>query len=274
MGQLLKSKAIWQYLTVFRWQFLMRLSAAFILFGAGYWGARNGLGGMALLAFLGGLLAIYLSGSALWLANKLDQEPDYVELYKMSGLNPDDSFVIVDVGFRNAGNQLHRLLRRGKLTVIDIYNPQIMPDPSLTRYRLHAQPALSDPRLRWVDGDLDLLALPDNGVEAIIVPRIFWHMNQKGDQVRLLKAAQRALAPGGKLLVSEWVLTPRSILIFLLGALGMPAYSHWQTRFSEAGFNLKMARLHCQFIGCYRAEKKMFSEGQQLTFAFEEEAPN
>ena len=259
-----------RYIFAHRWVLFWRIAGILILLLMSIFAARRGWWGITLLGLLMALLYTYFIVAVLWSVHRLEADPDYLRLLEMSRLTPEEDLLILDVGMRSAPIHLHRHLRQGRVTVIDIYNPQLMPDPALARYRATAPTPPVDPRLRWRDGSLDLLSLPNNSVKTIFLPRVLRQIAQQGDRERLLHEVHRVLEPGGNLLISEWVRTPTSWLVLGSGAARLPAEAYWGQLLQQIGFSLKLSLRHYDLIACYRANKRTLAEIHQMRFEFTE----
>jgi len=214
------------------------------------------------------LLFLFLISANLWVANELRRNPDFALLFDMSGIEPEDSFVVIDLGWREAGLRLHRRLRRGKLYLIDVYNPQLSPSAALVRTRRLRRRLPDDPRLDIRDGQFNLLSLPDKSIPAVMLPGILSQIWQQGDRQMLLNEAYRILKPGGRLLVSENVRTPSNWVLRGPAAISLKSAAEWQGIVEQAGFQMKQLRMHLDTIACLRADRPTAEQAQQLIFDF------
>jgi SAM-dependent methyltransferase len=223
--------------------------------------------GFALLLILG-----YFFGASLWAAHKLydwDQQPDYDVLFEMSGLRPQDNFVHPYLGQRDTATRLARHLTSGRMIVVDLYHPQLTPGRSLARRRSYSsKDPRPDPRLIWRDGRLELLPVPDSSVKAVILCRTAGEFWQHGDRLCLLQEIYRALAPGGRLLMSERVRSRTNSLVLGPAAVQLPAAAYWRELLETAGFTLvKEQSLH-DLVCCFRADKPVPERARQLLLDF------
>ncbi len=158
------------------------LVLAFLLIGTGLamgWQVVVALGIVLLAA------VFFLMLAALWTANRLyDTDGLQVNdlLFAMSQAQPTDQFANIDLGLRQQAILLSRHLTTGKITVIDVYNPQLAMDSALARARRQAPSAKQDPRLCWYDGQIHMLPLPDSSVTAVFIFQVLSEFGQEGDR--------------------------------------------------------------------------------------------
>ncbi len=234
--------------------------------------------GWASLAAIGtGLLITFafLLLAALWAAQLKDSagDPSTTEfLYQMSQTRPFNNLACIDLGLREQSIALSQHLTSGQLFVIDIYNPQLMPDKSLVRARQLAPPSFADPRIVRYDGSLDLLPLPDNSVQAVFLQDVLSKFVQRGDQQVLLREVNRILEPNGRLLLAEPIdswpnrILPGSTIRFL------NPKTYWSNLLLEAGFDLRREQTLHRLTYCIRADVPPPYAGKQLTLDLEFEA--
>lgn len=211
----------------------------------------------------------YLFGSAVWHGYQLYDLAGlrpYSLLFDMGTLLPENNLVYVDVGLRQRPIALSRRLTTGRVVVVDIYTPQWMPAPSLARWRQQWQHPPADPRLNWRDGRIDLLPLPDNSVEAVMLCQICSEIWQDGDRLLLLREVWRVLKPNGRLLFAEPSRTQSAWIAHGLGALALPTPAYWHNLLAEANFRTAREQDINGHIYCMVARKPASSEGQQLAF--------
>lgn len=238
---------------------LLLLSAIWLSVSRGWW--AYALFAAALL-----LLPLYFAAAGLLLARRQSQSPDVAYLFELGQIKPADRLVQIDVGRRDAGIFLSRRLTTGKISVIDLYNPQLTPNPSLRRARQRLLHPRSDPRLVWLDGTLNLIPLPDNSVPAVILADTLGQFVQEGDRRRLLAEAYRILLPGGRLLLSEPTRTLTNWLTLGPAANRLPEAAYWRDMLREAGFRIQHQRLRHDVTTCFRADKPATAAEYQLSF--------
>lgn len=238
---------------------LLLLLAIWITANRGWWA-------FALFAAALLLLLFYFTAAGLLLVRRQSLSPDYAYLFELGRIKPTDRVIQIDVGRRDAGIFLSRRLTTGKISVIDLYNPQLTPDPSLQRARQRLLHPRSDPRLAWIDSTLDLIPLPDNSVPAIILVDTLNQFLQQGDRRRLLAEAYRILVPGGCLLLSERTRTVTNWLVLGPAANRLPEATYWREILQEAGFHIQHQDLRHDVTICFRANKPATAPEYQLTF--------
>ena len=250
-----------------------------------------GLGGGALLVMVSGVTAVlwewwgliplalavllllyYFLFASLWAAHQLYDNPKMQPadvLFVLGELRSDDRLVIVELGDNLAAQHTVRHLTTGKLIVVDIYDPQIMPQKALSRLRAQAKPHHDyrhDPRISWQPGRVDLLPLPDATVFAVIMSHTARHIATPHDLDLLMQEIYRILRPGGRLLLAEPVRTQTRWLVHGPGALFVPPPAHWRNLLAANGFTVVQEHTYQGLLSFMRVDKLTAGVGRQLPF--------
>ncbi len=184
--------------------------------------------------------AYFYAGATWYLKQRLDHAQLAEGVWPLLGLRPQDSFVYVEPGFRNGAIAISKKLQKGQVLILDVFDPQQMPDPALARLRHTAYNdtllPLSDPRTVWREGEIGRFPLRDSSTYTIVIEQTFSALIQQGDRKRLLQEAMRVLQPGGRLIVVEPV--QRSSNRWLIG-FGQPYWiESWRGMLEESHFEL------------------------------------
>jgi ubiquinone/menaquinone biosynthesis C-methylase UbiE len=205
--------------------------------------------------------------AALWTANRLfDADSEQVSdlLFTMSQARATDQLANIDLGLRHQAILLSSHLTTGKITVVDVYNPQLTIDSALARARRQAPAAKHDPRLDWYDGHFNLLPLPDNSVEAVFLFQVLSEFNQHGDRQALLREVRRILKPNGRLLMSEKTASWLNWLLVSSSGTALKPVEYWHDLLVEAGFDILRQEEIQGLLSCFRADKPSPYAGTQL----------
>jgi SAM-dependent methyltransferase len=212
------------------------------------------------------ILLAYFTTTSLWAAYeqfvRRQTSPAQI-LVEMGQIQPTSDFVHVGLGARDLPIQLSRRLTRGHIRAIDVYNPQLTPSSVLARQR-RPLPPLSDPRLTWLEGSVDLLPLPDNSVDLVVAGFTIVEFWQRGDRERLLREIRRVLRPGGRLLLAEPARTTTQLLMVGPAALRLPSPDEWRNLLRTAGLTVTREKDVGGYYMCFRAEKPQPGFVQQL----------
>lgn len=211
----------------------------------------------------------YFLITSLWTTHQLYSQnglQPHLALFQSGNLAPIDNIVYVDVGIRFRPIQLCRRLTTGELIVIDVYNPQWTTNRALARWRTRWQHPPKDPRLVWMDGQVNLLPLPDQSVSAVILCQVTSEFWQHGDRSTLLAEARRILKADGRLLIAERCRTQTNMLMAGPAALALPPVSYWRGLISETGFRLRAEKTSNGLIHTFYAQKPTPTEARQLAF--------
>lgn len=245
-------------------------SAVLLLLGMGVAATQGWLGLVPLvLALL--LVLFYFIFASLWAAHLVyDANGRQVHqiLFEMGQLRETDRFTFVELGGRWQAIELGRRLSTGQVIVIDVYNPQLTPSRTLARSRTQqSKPPAGDPRFIWRNGSIDLLPLPDESVTAVVLNETLCHFWQKGDQETLLREVHRILVAGGRVLLAERTRTRANWLHLGPITLTLPTSQRWRDLLRQSGFVLRREEEINGFIHCFRADKPVPIEAQQLRLA-------
>jgi SAM-dependent methyltransferase len=220
------------------------------------------------LALAGVLVVLYFLLASLWAAHKLydagELQPHHV-LFDMAQLRETDRFAYVDLHGRFQAIALGRRLTSGQIAVLDIYTPQLVPSRAVVRSRAHQpRPITDDPRFVWRNGHINLLPLPNESVTAVILNEILSQFWQQGDQEILLREVRRILIPGGRVLVAERTRTQSNWLHLGPATLKLATNQQWRDLLQRTGFSLRREEELVGLIHCFRADKPIPVEAQQL----------
>ncbi|MBP7997865.1 MAG: methyltransferase domain-containing protein [Chloroflexi bacterium] len=239
------------------------LSLALVSVRQGWWGFIP-----LMLASL--LILIYFFGASLWMAYKRDEQAEANLFLAWAQLSPLDTFAHIDLGQRQLALHLVRYLTTGKLTVIDVFNPQLTPGRALSRTREQARPwPQAEPRLICLEGSVDLLPLPDRSVPVVTMAYTLPEFWQRGDQEQLLREIYRILKPGGRLIVLEQMRHPQNV--WFLGPLvwRWPAAAYWHELLTTTGFTIRKEQpIHARLAQLFRADKPVQYQSRQLDLGF------
>ncbi len=219
------------------------------------------------------IVILFFLLASLWAAHKLydsgERQPHHV-LFDMAQLRETDNFAFVDLNGRFQAIDLGRRLTTGQVAVLDVYNPQLTPSRALVRSRTRQpQPPTGDPRFIWRDGSINLLPLPNESVTAVILNEVLSQFWQQGDQETLLREIRRILIPGGRVLVAERTRTQTNWLHLGPAALRLQSSQEWRDLLRRMGFILRREQAPGGFIHCFRADKPIPVEAQQLQLGLE-----
>jgi SAM-dependent methyltransferase len=220
------------------------------------------LGGAGLL-----LTIAYFFAAGIWAAYRRYDVPGQrpVDLFFQLGrITATTHFVYVGLGVRRTPQQLSRRLTSGRVIALDVYNPQQAPGAALARARLAVAPVPPDPRLRWLEGSLQLLPLPDRSTSLVTMDGTVGALWQHGDRVLLLREIYRILRPEGWVVVAEPVRTQTTWLVHGTGTLRLEPTSYWRHLFRDAGFNLLREQAVEGLVHYFVLERPAVGEMQQL----------
>jgi SAM-dependent methyltransferase len=218
--------------------------------------------GLVLLIVVG-----YFLGARLWAAyQRYDvqgQRP--VDLFfELGRITATTRFVHVGMGLRRTPQQMSRRLTSGRVTALDVYNPQEAPHGELARARYAVTPSGADPRLRWLEGTIKLFPLPDRSSSVVTIEEAAGALWQHGDRLLLLREVYRILRPEGRLVLAQPVRTQTTWLVYGTGAMRLEPAAYWRRLLVESGFNVLREKEVQGLVTYFLAERPAVGEMQQL----------
>ena len=218
------------------------------------------------------LILVYFLFMAFWSTQKLYGPRGirpYHKLFDMGNIRSRSHFIYIGLGLRYQPVSLSRRLTTGKITIIDVYNPQWTTNRSLVRWRAQMPHPPNDPRVTWLDSNIHLLPVPDATVDTVMICQILSEFWQKGDRITLLKEIHRILKPNGQLLIAEQVRTQTNWLTLGPAAVQLSPTTYWIQLLKESGFMVQKQQLIQGLVYCAQATKLTSSEVRQLAFQLE-----
>ena len=218
------------------------------------------------------LILIYFFVVGIWEARQrydFDGITPHHVLFDMGQIPATERFVYVDLGLQMPAIGLSRRLTTGQIIVVDVYNPQWTVSPWLVRWRAQQPHPPSDPRLAWRESSLNLLPLPDESINTVMLCHVAGEFWQEGDRLALIQEAYRILKPRGQLLLAESVRSQTNWLIQGLAGFNLPNAQYWRKLLQQAGYRVRSEKDVAGLSYCIRAQKPTPAEAQQLSFKLE-----
>jgi SAM-dependent methyltransferase len=213
------------------------------------------------------LVVAYFFGAGVWAAyHRYDvrgQRPADL-FFQLGRMTATTHLVHVGHGVRRTPQQLGRRLTSGRIVALDVYNPQQAPGAALARARRAVTPAPPDPRLRWREGTIQLLPLPDRSTSLVTAEGTLGALWQHGDRVLLLREIYRILRPEGSAVLAEPVRTQTTWRVRGTGALRLEPVTYWRHLFAGCGFNLLREHDVDGLVTYFVVERPAVGEMQQL----------
>lgn len=245
------------------------LIAAMMLLGLGLASGWYALVPFALAIFI---VFAYLLVALLWTTHHAYDGPGrrvMEVLLDYSQVQPEDRVACIDLGLRLPAIHIAQRLTSGQVVVVDVYNPQSTTGGSLRRARSQAPRPVSDPRLNWIDGNINLLPLADRSVKAVFMNHILSEYWLPEDRQRLLTEVWRVLVPEGRLLLAERVRGQTNPVLTGLITSSQPPPAHWRSLLMKSDFTIQREETLRGLVYCVRADKPSPAAAKQLPLLLE-----
>lgn len=250
---------------------LLYLGAIVMLVAAGLSASRGWLSFVPLATAVC-LILIYFMVVGIWEARQrydLDGITPHHVLFDMGQIQATERLAYIDLGLQRQAIGLSRRLTTGQIIVIDVYNPQWTISSWLVRWRSQQPAPPDDPRLSWRDGSLNLLPLPDESINTVVLCHVAGEFWQEGDRITLLKEAYRILKPQGQLLLAESVRSQMNWVVRGFAGFNLPTADYWRKLLQQSGYRIRNEKNLGGLSYCIRAQKPTPAEAQQLSFKLE-----
>ena len=192
-------------------------------------------------AVLAGLLIIGAIVALGWLALSLAVSHyvyDRSDLYRWAWIRervaPTPRHVVnIHAGLDETSQALQEMYPAAEVTVLDIYDPAEMPEPSIARARREARSALAS-----VKSDFRKLPLQPGSADLLTVIFVAHELRRAAAKEAFFREASRVLNPGGRLLLVEHLRNAWNLAAFGPGAFHFFARHEWLRVAGATGFQL------------------------------------
>ena len=159
-------------------------------------------------------------------------------------------WVNIHAGLDESTASLRHLLPRSDGVVVDIYDPEIMTEPSIARAR-QLYPATEPFQV----GRAGAVPLPDGDRDAAFLLFAAHELRDGQGRTQLLREVHRALTIDGQIFLVEHLRDLPNLLAFGPGFLHFHAARQWQRNIADAGFEVTAQRRITPFVRCYTLRK-------------------
>jgi len=190
---------------------------------------------LAAVLILGAIAAVF------WLAVSLAVSHyvyDRSDLYRWEWIRervaPNPRHVVnVHAGLDETSLPLQEMYPAADVTILDIYDPSEMPEPSIARARREARPMLASLR-----SDFRQLPLQTGSADLVTVIFVAHELRRAASKEAFFREASRVLQPGGRLLLVEHLRNAWNLAAFGPGAFHFFPRNEWLRVASATGFQL------------------------------------
>lgn len=218
------------------------------------------------------LVVAYFLVAYVYVAYRLNDPPGGTAtefLIDLAQLQAHHRVVCIDLGLKATAVTIAQHLTTGQVTVIDIYNPQSNIGGALRRARGRALRPPPDPRLNWIDGNIQLLPLPDRSTGAVFMNQILSEFWIPEEREQLLAEVRRILIPEGRLLVAERVRSLANPALTGIVTYPLPTEKEWLGALTKAGFILRRQENAGGVVYCVRVDRPSPTSGKQMLLDLE-----
>ena len=192
-------------------------------------------------AALAGLLILGAVAAVFWLALSLAVSHyvyDRSDLYRWEWIRdrvaPSPGHVVnIHAGLDETSLALQEMYPAAEVTILDVYDPAEMPEPSIARARREARSALAS-----VNADFRRLPLETASADLVTVIFVAHELRRAASKEAFFREASRVIQPGGRLLLVEHLRDGWNLATFGPGALHFFPRHEWLRVAGATGFQL------------------------------------
>jgi SAM-dependent methyltransferase len=190
---------------------------------------------------LAGLLILGAVAALFWLALSLAVSHyvyDRSDLYRWQWIReriaPNPGHVVnVHAGLDETSLALQEIYPAAEVTILDIYDPAEMPEPSIARARREARSMLAS-----VKADFRELPLQAASAELVTVIFVAHELRRPASKEAFFRELARVIKPGARVLLVEHLRDAWNLLAFGPGAFHFFPRSEWLRVADATGFRL------------------------------------
>ena len=156
------------------------------------------------------------------------------------------AWVNIHAGLDESTPSLTRLLPNTEFTVLDIYNPGEMTEPSIARARL-----LHPSALPATPCSLDALPLPTSSRDMVFLLFAAHEIRQPARRTEFLREVARILSTAGQVVLVEHLRDWKNFLAFGPGFLHFHARHQWVRAAEDAGLTVQSETSITPFVRCF-----------------------
>ena len=192
-------------------------------------------------AALAGLLILGALAAIFWLALSLAVSHyvyDRSDLYRWEWIRdrvaPGPRHVVnIHAGLDETSLALRAMYPAAEVTILDVYDPAEMPEPSIARARREARSTLES-----VTADFRRLPLKTASADLVTVIFVAHELRTAASKEAFFREASRVIQPGGRLLLVEHLRDGWNLATFGPGALHFFPRHEWLRVAGATGFQL------------------------------------
>lgn len=188
-----------------------------------------------------GLLILGAIAALFWLALSLAVSHyvyDRSDLYRWQWIReriaPNPGHVVnIHAGLDETSLALQEIYPAAEVTILDIYDPAEMPEPSIARARREARSLLAS-----VNADFRQLPLQAASADLVTVIFVAHELRRPASKAAFFRELARVIKPGGRVLLVEHLRDAWNLLAFGPGAFHFFPRSEWLRVADATGFQL------------------------------------
>jgi ubiquinone/menaquinone biosynthesis C-methylase UbiE len=154
--------------------------------------------------------------------------------------------VNIHAGLDETSVALQEMFPASEVTILDVYDADDMPEPSIARARQDARPGLAA-----VSADFRSLPLADASADLVTVIFVAHELRRGEAKEAFFREVERILKPGGLLLLVEHLRDAWNLCAFGPGAFHFFPRREWLRVTKTAGFELKKEFTRTPFVRAF-----------------------
>lgn len=202
-------------------------------------------------AVLAGLLNLGAAAAVFWLALSLGVSHyvyDRSDLYRWQWIRervaPNPGHVVnIHAGLDETSRALQAMYPSAEVTILDIYDPAEMPEPSIARARREARSTLAS-----VKADFRKLPLQTASADLVAVVFVAHELRRAASKEAFFRELARVIRPGGRVLLVEHLRDAWNLVAFGPGAFHFFPRTEWVRVAELCGFRLGTELTRTPFV--------------------------
>lgn len=209
------------------------------------------------VAGVGAMILIFNIVVASYYVYDFGRQREYDRLAELADLSEANVVIDVTCGKLRGTQGLLSRFNRGHYFVLDIYDPEKMPDAALRRARTMTPVLETDQRIYRRSAKVGSLPIPHSWADIVYCSFSLHELQNGDDRQKIFAEFTRILKPNGKLLIAEHSRDWLNFIAFGPGVFSFFSAETWTKHMSEVGLVIKHHQRWRGLAHLWVAERKV-----------------